>query len=144
MFPKLLILALISRVLCKQHVFTLKNVIGEDYIIREVEGYSSFPILETEFHTPDVTDLGTVLEFAKMASNAYLADTKEWLEVPYETLAGFGFLEDGLRGYIFGNDDNSLIILSFKGTSAKFFGIGQGETANRDKFTVNKHNLRTI
>lgn len=46
----------------------------------------------------------------------------------------FGWESDGLRGHVFGNTDNSLLIIGFKGTTA---GVFNGEpTGEKDKLNV--------
>jgi lipase ATG15 len=38
-----------------------------------------------------------------------------------------------MRGYVYGSEDNRLIVIAIKGTSAAFFGVGTGPTSARDK-----------
>ncbi|KAL7747305.1 putative lipase atg15 [Sorochytrium milnesiophthora] len=88
---------------------------------------------------PDVTDKGTVVALADMTADAYLLpDLPDWLDAPnYHTNISFGWKEDGLRGYVFANDDDSLLVLAIKGTTAGFLGIG-GITAPKDKLNDNR------
>ncbi|WBW71550.1 autophagy associated lysophospholipase Atg15 [Schizosaccharomyces osmophilus] len=89
---------------------------------------------------PDVTDKATVYSLGKMSFNAYqkIPFDGDWLDIgpdwnitPPE---GFGWDEDGLRGHVFSNNDNSTIIISMKGTS--IYGIGRG-TSQKDRINDN-------
>lgn len=46
----------------------------------------------------------------------------------------FGWDEKGMRGHVFGNNDNSLLIIGFKGTSGSIFN--NEPTGEQDKFNV--------
>ncbi|CAB16887.1 autophagy associated lysophospholipase Atg15 [Schizosaccharomyces pombe] len=89
---------------------------------------------------PDITDKETIYSLGKMSYNAYqkIPFDGDWLDLgpdwnitPPE---GFGWEEDGLRGHVFSNDDNSTIIIAMKGTS--IFGIGRG-TSQKDRVNDN-------
>jgi len=88
---------------------------------------------------PDVTDKGTVLSLALMASNAYVQtpDQADWEEVgtPFNRSADFGWEGDGLRGHVFADETNSTIVIGLKGTSPAVFD-GDGTTTN-DKVNDN-------
>lgn len=88
---------------------------------------------------PNATDRDTIINLALMAANAYNADDKdtEWYDIPppYNLSSSFGWKGDSLRGHVFGNPDNSTIILAIKGTSAAVWdGI---ETTTNDKINDN-------
>ncbi|KAJ3021109.1 putative lipase atg15 [Thoreauomyces humboldtii] len=87
---------------------------------------------------PDYADPGTVLSFAKMTSNSYLPpNNTNWLDIDKWNLTiGFGWDKDGLRGYVF-EDENDNLVLAYKGTSTALFGIGGGGTTKRDKYNDN-------
>ncbi|KAJ3159294.1 putative lipase atg15 [Geranomyces michiganensis] len=87
---------------------------------------------------PDYTDPQTVLSFAKMTSNSYLPpNSSVWLDIDNWNLTlGFGWDQDGVRGYVF-EDQRGNLVLSFKGTSTALFGIGGGGTSKRDKYNDN-------
>ncbi|TPX55878.1 hypothetical protein PhCBS80983_g04942 [Powellomyces hirtus] len=87
---------------------------------------------------PDYTDPQTVLSFAKMTSNSYLPpNSTRWLDVDKWNLTiGFGWDQDGVRGYVF-HDEQGHLVLAYKGTSTALFGIGGGGTSKRDKFNDN-------
>lgn len=82
---------------------------------------------------PDVTDKGTVLTMALIASDAYVEKPSlpDWDEVgePFNRSADFGWETDGLRGHIFADENNSTIVIGLKGTSAAVFD-GEGTTTN--------------
>ncbi|KAK0646329.1 autophagy protein atg15 [Cercophora newfieldiana] len=88
---------------------------------------------------PDVTDKGSVLSLALMASNAYVEtpDQADWEEVgqPFNRSADFGWEGDGLRGHIWADEYNSTIVIGLKGTSPAVFD-GDGTTTN-DKVNDN-------
>lgn len=87
---------------------------------------------------PVVSDKQTVLNLAHMAASSYLLpDTPDWVPIDgYKTNASFGWNDDGLRGYIYTTEEEDSVIVSFKGTTASFLGIG-GETAPNDKTNDN-------
>ncbi|KIM48735.1 hypothetical protein M413DRAFT_437912 [Hebeloma cylindrosporum] len=84
---------------------------------------------------PDVGDLHTLAQLARMSGNAYaLPGQKNWYEVDqaWNTSFPFGWEEsDGFRGHVFQSSDNSTIVLSIKGTTL------QGPTSKLDKFNDN-------
>ncbi|KAI8988865.1 Alpha/Beta hydrolase protein [Pilobolus umbonatus] len=88
---------------------------------------------------PDVKDHPTVLTFAQMTYNAYLEIGKEngWHDMgeKWKVNSSFGWDSDGLRGHVFGNVDDSLLIISYKGTSAGLFS--SEPTGEKDKLNDN-------
>jgi len=103
---------------------------------------------------PDVGDLHTLAQLARMSANAYaLPGQKNWYEVDqaWNTVSHQIFLaadllpifdpcqsfpfgwedSDGFRGHVFTSSDNSTIVLSIKGTTL------QGSTSKLDKFNDN-------
>ncbi|KAI1618153.1 Alpha/Beta hydrolase protein [Exophiala viscosa] len=71
--------------------------------------------------TPDVTDKTTVVNLAKMTSNAYvLAPSQpDWLNgsMDFNHSDSFGWVGDGLRGHVFTDETNETVIIAFKGTT---------------------------
>ncbi|KAI8393286.1 Alpha/Beta hydrolase protein [Radiomyces spectabilis] len=57
------------------------------------------------------------------------------LEPPWKVNSSFGWHADGIRGHVFGNADNSLLVISIKGTSAGLFT--GGPTGEKDKLNDN-------
>jgi lipase ATG15 len=88
---------------------------------------------------PNITDKETVLTMARMANNAYEVNetSPEWEDLggAFNRSLDFGFDSDGLRGHVFSNDDDSIIVIGIKGTSASPFDSG-GTTTN-DKINDN-------
>lgn len=88
-----------------------------------------------EVEGPDVTNVETILTFAQMAANAYVEapDTGDWKDVHggfnRTDDHGFGWDSDGLRGYLYANDDNSTIVIGLKGTTLAIWD-GDGTTTN--------------
>ncbi|KAI7899281.1 Alpha/Beta hydrolase protein [Cokeromyces recurvatus] len=75
-----------------------------------------------------------------MTNNAYLdinLNDTEWydIEPPWQLNNSFGWDSDGIRGHIFANDDDSLIVISIKGTSAGLWT--GGPTGEKDKLNDN-------
>jgi len=68
---------------------------------------------------PDVTDKETILTLARMSANAYEPKPSEggWRDVGtgFNNSADFGWENDGIRGYIYANEDASIVTISFKG-----------------------------
>ncbi|KAI8371273.1 Alpha/Beta hydrolase protein [Choanephora cucurbitarum] len=75
-----------------------------------------------------------------MTNNAYLdihLNDTEWYDLgtPWQLNASFGWQSDGLRGHIYATDDNSLVVVSIKGTSAGLWT--GGPTGEKDKINDN-------
>lgn len=77
-------------------------------------------------------DPPTLANLAKMAANAYVKQAeRKWrpLDPPFDDGAeederdGFGWLGDGLRGYVFRDAAAETVVIAFKGTSTLFSGI---------------------
>lgn len=93
---------------------------------------------------PDITDPETILQLAKLASNAYarLPADPSWRNVSdpdtnfgkgFNNSDSFGWAEAGIRGHVFVEDFNGkrfnrspLIIIAIKGTTAAGLGGGNG------------------
>ncbi|KAH7890131.1 Alpha/Beta hydrolase protein [Phlebopus sp. FC_14] len=90
---------------------------------------------------PDVTRRETLLELAKISSNAYCASRDaDWYDIDgfnATTPIGWEPTDDGLRGHIFVSSDNSTVIITFKGTSAGWITGGGGPTVRKDKLNDN-------
>jgi lipase ATG15 len=84
---------------------------------------------------PDVTNMETILTFAQMAANAYVEtpETGDWKDVNggfnRTDDVGFGWDGDGLRGYLYADENNSTIVIGLKGTSLAIWD-GDGTTTN--------------
>jgi len=87
---------------------------------------------------PNVSIKNTVLTLAKVASNAYIRipETEDWYDLGHKwnESSDFGWEENGLRGHVFANTDNSTIIVAMKGTSPPF--VGGSDTSTNDKINV--------
>lgn len=74
---------------------------------------------------PNITDKETVLGMARIASNAYKFDSGDigWEDVGggFNYTDDFGWEDDGLRGHIFIDADNSTVAIGIKGTSLALF-----------------------
>lgn len=70
---------------------------------------------------PDVSDRATVINLAKMTSDAYVLDPSQpdWLNtsLKFNYSSSFGWDADGLRGHVFADTWNKTIIVAFKGTT---------------------------
>ena len=123
----------------------------ESYIFHSLKN----PQIETESSlewgidnvlVPDITDTETILQLAKLASNAYsrLPVDPSWRDVSdpdsnsgigFNISDSFGWLEDGIRGHVFVEQLNKrtkakrppLIIIAIKGTTATGIGGGNGD-----------------
>lgn len=100
--------------------------------------------IDEDVVVPNVTDKKTILSLALMSSNAYvrLPHTGDWRNVstPWNESEseGFGWDDDGLRGHVFANEVDNIVIISFKGTSAQGLpGSGVDETTVNDKINDN-------
>ncbi|KAH3677070.1 hypothetical protein WICPIJ_009038 [Wickerhamomyces pijperi] len=84
---------------------------------------------------PNTTDRDTIVTLALMSSNAYvdIPDTGDWRDVGWNKTYGHGWNETGLRGYVFISDDESQVVISFKGTSGAYISGGAGETVEQDR-----------
>ncbi|KAJ1559614.1 putative lipase atg15, partial [Nowakowskiella sp. JEL0078] len=77
---------------------------------------------------PDETDPKTVLSLATMTYNTYYDPTKKsthWIDMggKWNESVGFGWESDGIRGYVFADERNEVMVITVKGTSAALFGI---------------------
>ncbi|SCU92913.1 LAFA_0F13652g1_1 [Lachancea sp. 'fantastica'] len=93
---------------------------------------------------PKVTDKKTIISLALMSSNAYvrLPHTGDWrnLSRPWNHTenSGHGWDDDGLRGHVFSNKQQDIVVLAVKGTSAQgLAGSGEDETTVNDKLNDN-------
>ncbi|KAE8448768.1 hypothetical protein EG329_008984 [Mollisiaceae sp. DMI_Dod_QoI] len=88
---------------------------------------------------PNVTDKNTILTFAYMGANAYEPEPNkgDWKDVDggFNETVGFGWEKEGVRGYVYANEDESTVVISFKGGSARFWN--PFDTAWSDKENVN-------
>jgi lipase ATG15 len=88
-----------------------------------------------ELPGPNISDTDTILTFAQMAANAYVEtpETGDWKDVNggfnRTDDVGFGWDSDGLRGYLYSDENNSTIVIGLKGTSLAVFD-GDGTTTN--------------
>lgn len=89
---------------------------------------------------PNITEKDTILTLAHMMANAYEPEphTGAWKDVDgsfsNDTL-GFGWEEDGIRGYIYNNKDSSIVVITIKGGSLAIWD--GGGTVKNDKENVN-------
>jgi lipase ATG15 len=49
----------------------------------------------------------------------------------------FGWKDDGIRGYVFTDEKQDIVVITFKGTSTSLFGVGGGQTSAHDKHNDN-------
>ncbi|XDG01279.1 hypothetical protein ABKA04_000894 [Annulohypoxylon sp. FPYF3050] len=85
---------------------------------------------------PDVSQKETVLTMALIASDAYVENPTQpdWDEVgePFNRSADFGWESDGLRGHVWGDENNSTIVIGLKGTSPAVFDGEAAAALNKD------------
>src|SRR6266536_1754807 len=80
-----------------------------------------------ELPGPNISDTDTILTFAQMAANAYVEtpETGDWKDVNggfnRTDDIGFGWDSNGLRGYLYSDENNSTIVIGLKGTSLAVF-----------------------
>ena len=86
---------------------------------------------------PDPTDKTTVKNFASMTENAYFEPTdSSWTPIEHwNVTARFGFEGGAIRGYVFEDDQDNLVIV-IKGTSLAT-PLGSGPTGKLDKLNDN-------
>ncbi|CAO3625930.1 unnamed protein product [Cunninghamella echinulata] len=105
--------------------------------------WDTVPLSETNMESiwgmvPNIEDHPTVLSLGLMAYDAYTKiGGTDWYELDNHWTMNdtFGWEEDGLRGHVFSNADESLIIISIKGTTAGL--LDGGETGTKDKLNDN-------
>lgn len=83
----------------------------------------TFDYYLTQGMLPDVSHKSSVLALAMMARNAYhdkIDDRGDWYDLgaQWNLNESFGWESDGIRGHVFGNRDNSILVISIKGNSA--------------------------
>ncbi|KAI8091224.1 Alpha/Beta hydrolase protein [Gilbertella persicaria] len=102
--------------------------------------YDHYELQPMDYPLPDITHHPTVLILSEMSYDAYTEIDKEgqqWYDLgsEWDVNSTFGWEKDGLRGHVFGNTDNSHLVIAFKGTTAALFG---GEpTGEKDKLNDN-------
>lgn len=88
--------------------------------------------------SPNTSDKETVVNLAKMTSDAYLFDPREpaWLNTSlgFNFTSRFGWKGDGLRGHVFTTEDDSFVVVSFKGTTID----PRDKLSGRDRLNDNK------
>lgn len=98
-----------------------------------------------EMLVPDHTSKETILAMAWMTYDAYYepGTPSGWIDIGHgwNVSDGFGWRDDGVRGYVFLDDDQDVAVIAIKGTSASFLGIGGGPTSGRDKLNVSSYYL---
>ncbi|ORY36355.1 alpha/beta-hydrolase [Rhizoclosmatium globosum] len=96
-------------------------------------------IFHKDMLLPNASDPQTVLALARMTSNSYAEPGGAgWVDIPpYNLSDRFGWTSDGIRGYVFADDANDLLVIALKGTSLSVPIVGGGPTAPRDKFNDN-------
>jgi putative lipase involved disintegration of autophagic bodies len=91
----------------------------------------------------DITDKNTLINLAKIANSSYFPNPSELTftdllstRASIKRNSSFGWDSDGLRGHVYSSNDDKNIIISFKGTTLGFAGIG-GRTSANDKYHDN-------
>ncbi|ORX53212.1 alpha/beta-hydrolase [Hesseltinella vesiculosa] len=88
---------------------------------------------------PNIGDRDVLMALAIMTNNAYsdVENTTDWYDLgtPWQLNTSFGWKTDGVRGHVFANHDDSLLVISFKGTSAGLWT--GGPTGEKDKINDN-------
>ncbi|SCU77929.1 LANO_0A01640g1_1 [Lachancea nothofagi CBS 11611] len=122
-----------------------------------VESYMNFahenPHMASQVHldwidetvlVPNISDKQTVVSLALMSSDAYvrLPHTGDWRNLTgpwnHSVNSGHGWNSDGLRGHIFVNQEQDIVVIAVKGTSAQVLaGSGEDETTVNDKINDN-------
>ncbi|KAL6631513.1 alpha/beta-hydrolase [Neocallimastix sp. 'constans'] len=102
---------------------------------------------KNEMTVPNPKSNETVYQLLIMSRNAYVPPyADDWVDLTeygWDILIPFGWSDDSndriakmVRGYIFENVRNNILVVSIKGTSAGLFGIG-GPTAENDRYNDN-------
>lgn len=107
-------------------------------LVKHHNSDSRILIMPTHGYTePNVTDKQTVVNLAKMTSDAYIFDPgqSDWLNTSlgFNFTARFGWTKEGLRGHIFTTEDNSTVVVSFKGTTID----PRDKISGKDRFNDN-------
>ncbi|KAG0364168.1 putative lipase atg15 [Gamsiella multidivaricata] len=103
------------------------------------EGAQLFPLPWKR--VPDAKDQATVVSMVRMALDCYVDPKRQgWVDIgdPWDVETEIGWLEAGLRGYVFSSEDKKTVVIGIKGTSLKLFGTGGGPTGTNDKINDNK------
>ncbi|CEG68919.1 hypothetical protein RMATCC62417_05080 [Rhizopus microsporus] len=127
--------------------YTVKSVPGITFKPKKINRHAKLlrlfnePVdLEPSFYMmPNVKDHNTILTLSMMSFDAYIevGSNGQWYDLDSEwgINSTFGWEDKGLRGHVFGNADNSLLIIGFKGTSGSIFNTEP--TGEQDKFNDN-------
>jgi lipase ATG15 len=131
----------------KSNIIKMKRLANRDPAF--VDSYLEFarlnPVLSQEISlewdddlvdAPNVTDKETIISLALMSSNAYVGipQTGDWRDVNFNSSFSHGWNGTGVRGHVFVSDDNSTVVIAYKGTSAAYLtGSGDDATVVEDK-----------
>lgn len=70
---------------------------------------------------PNITHKDTVINLAEMAANAYAIheNSTDWHDINggFNRTDDFGWEDDGLRGHVYADENNSTIVIGIKGTT---------------------------
>nr|A7KAJ9.1 RecName: Full=Putative lipase ATG15; AltName: Full=Autophagy-related protein 15 [Ogataea angusta]ABO31059.1 Atg15p [Ogataea angusta] len=91
---------------------------------------------------PNMSDKETIVSLALMSSDAYvgLPTDADWNDVgdKYNESERFGWENGGVRGHVFTDPEETIVIISIKGTSAAGLNTGgDGQTVEQDKTNDN-------
>ncbi|KAF9149961.1 putative lipase atg15 [Linnemannia schmuckeri] len=107
--------------------------------IRSQNNNNAFPLPWKR--APNAEDHATVVSMVRMALDCYVDPKRQgWVDIGdnWDVSTEIGWLEAGLRGYVFASEDQKTVVIGIKGTSLKLFGTGGGPTGNNDKLNDNK------
>ncbi|KAI0216731.1 putative lipase atg15, partial [Massospora cicadina] len=82
----------------------------------------------------------TIFNLAKMAEHAYdTLPSSPWVDLDpgWHVNSSFGWNGKSVRGYVFSDEDNANLVISFKGTSLSFLPGGGGATVPSDRESDN-------
>jgi putative lipase involved disintegration of autophagic bodies len=104
---------------------------------------------EEEVLLPDFDDWDTIRTLAYMAGNSYvpISDVyppKDWYDLgeKWNVSLSFGWTVPIIRGHAFVSENEEIVVVAIKGTSAGFVG-GGGDTSKNDKFNVGLNSSTT-
>lgn len=109
----------------------LTNVFHQNVVDLDIKALDQH--IELNYHN--------VLNLAYMSYNVYLDESnKEWLDIDLNKTVNMSLNNDSVRAYLFSNLDNTINVVSIKGTSIYFSSTNKDEISAQSTVTKDKYN----
>ncbi|KAI9205385.1 Alpha/Beta hydrolase protein, partial [Polychytrium aggregatum] len=92
---------------------------------------------------PNMGDPTTIRNLGQMSLNSYFEPSASAMQNKWENVPGFnqterfGWLDNGIRGYVFSDAKREVVVLAIKGSGSPDTPVPSGPTSEQDKFNDN-------